>query len=105
MFVVFNPDIDSTNESIVIKEIKFTKRDKIIYWISTGLLTALMLMSAGMYFFKHEMAWWTRFETLLFLVIIVAWVAAYYFLDLNWLKIPWTPLALIGNAVAIAASY
>ncbi len=26
---------------------------KIIYWISTGFLTALMLMSAGMYFFNH----------------------------------------------------
>ena len=30
---------------------KFTK---IIYWVSTGLLTALMLMSAGMYFFNYE---------------------------------------------------
>ena len=31
------------------------KRDRLIYLISTGLLTALMLMSAGMYFFNHEM--------------------------------------------------
>ena len=31
------------------------KRDKIIYWIATGLLTALMLMSIGMYFMKHAM--------------------------------------------------
>lgn len=31
------------------------KRDKIIYWIATGLLTALMLMSAGMYFFQNDM--------------------------------------------------
>ena len=30
------------------------KRNKLIYWISTGLLTALMLMSAGMYIFNHE---------------------------------------------------
>jgi len=28
---------------------------KIAYWISTGLLTALMLFSAQMYFFQHEM--------------------------------------------------
>lgn len=28
------------------------KRDKIIFWISTGLLTALMLMSCGMYLFN-----------------------------------------------------
>ncbi len=32
-----------------------TKRNKIIYLIATGLLTALMLLSAGMYFFNHEM--------------------------------------------------
>ena len=29
------------------------KRDKIIYYISTGLLTLLMLFSVGMYFFNH----------------------------------------------------
>lgn len=29
------------------------KRDKIIYYVTTGLLSALMLMSAGMYFVKH----------------------------------------------------
>lgn len=31
------------------------KRNKIIYWIATGLLSVLILMSAGMYFFNHEM--------------------------------------------------
>lgn len=31
------------------------KRNKIIYWIATGLLTALMLMSISMYFMKYEM--------------------------------------------------
>lgn len=30
-------------------------QNKIIYLVSTGLLTALMLMSAGMYFFNYEM--------------------------------------------------
>jgi len=30
-------------------------KNKIIYLTTTGLLTALMLMSAGMYFFNHEM--------------------------------------------------
>ena len=30
-------------------------RNKIIYFASTGLLTVLMLMSAGMYIFNHEM--------------------------------------------------
>lgn len=52
-----------------------------------------------------EMALWTRFETLLFLLIIVVWVAIYYFFDLGWLKIPWTPLALIGTAVAFVIGF
>ncbi len=30
------------------------KRDKIIYYVATGLLTLLMLFSVGMYFFNHE---------------------------------------------------
>ncbi|PHS06911.1 MAG: hypothetical protein COA88_09650 [Kordia sp.] len=30
------------------------KRDKIVYYGSTGLLTLLMLFSAGMYVFNHE---------------------------------------------------
>jgi len=31
------------------------KRNKIIYWVITGLLTAFMAMTAGMYFFNNEM--------------------------------------------------
>ena len=52
-----------------------------------------------------QMTIWTRFETLLFLVIIVASVSAYYFLELSWLKFPWTPLALIGTAVAFVIGF
>ncbi len=52
-----------------------------------------------------EMVLWTRFETLLFLVIISICVACYFFLDLQWLKIPWTPLALIGTAVAFVIGF
>lgn len=52
-----------------------------------------------------QMAWWTRFETLLFFIIIISWVALYYFLDLTWLKIPWTPMALIGTAVAFVIGF
>ncbi|WBX70476.1 DoxX family protein [Tenacibaculum retecalamus] len=29
------------------------KRDKIIFYVTTGLLTVMMLMSAGMYFFNN----------------------------------------------------
>ena len=32
-----------------------SKRNKIIFYASTGLLSALMLFSAGMYFFNHDM--------------------------------------------------
>lgn len=52
-----------------------------------------------------EMAIWTRFETMLFIVIITTWVAINYFLDLSWFKIPWTPLALIGTAVAFVIGF
>lgn len=30
-----------------------TRTNKTIYWIATGLLTLMMLMSVGMYFFNH----------------------------------------------------
>jgi putative membrane protein len=53
----------------------------------------------------RQMAWWTRFETFLFLTIITCWVAAHYFFELSWLKIPWTPLALIGTAVAFVIGF
>lgn len=52
-----------------------------------------------------ELAAWTRFDTLKFLIISVLWVSAYYFLDLQWLRIPWTPLALIGTAVAFIIGF
>ena len=52
-----------------------------------------------------DMAMWTRFETLLFFVIIMVFVSLYYFLDLEWLKIPWTPLAVIGTAVAFVIGF
>lgn len=52
-----------------------------------------------------EMALWTRFETMLFLAIGIVWVCSFYFLDLNWLRIPWTPLALIGTAVAFVIGF
>ena len=31
------------------------KTNKIIYWVGTGLLSAMLLMSAGMYVFNNEM--------------------------------------------------
>ena len=52
-----------------------------------------------------QMAWWTRYETFLFFVIIIVCVSAYFFFDLTWLKIPWTPMALIGTAVAFVIGF
>jgi len=52
-----------------------------------------------------EMALWTRFETLSLSLIIIAWVAAYFFLPIAWLQIPWTPMALIGTAVAFVIGF
>ncbi|MEQ9404844.1 MAG: bestrophin family ion channel [Cyclobacteriaceae bacterium] len=52
-----------------------------------------------------ELAMWTRFETLKFFLIIMVCVSVYYFLDLEWFRIPWTPLALIGTAVAFIIGF
>ena len=52
-----------------------------------------------------DMLMWTRFETIQFIVIVMAWTSAYYFLDLAWLKIPWAPVAMIGTAVAFVIGF
>lgn len=51
------------------------------------------------------MAKWTRYETLFFTAYVAGIVALYYFFDLSWLSIPWTPLALIGTAVAFVIGF
>jgi putative membrane protein len=53
----------------------------------------------------RQMAWWTRYETFLFIAIITVWVGVNYFLNISWFKIPWTPLALIGTAVAFVIGF
>nr|MBX2829399.1 bestrophin family protein [Flavobacteriaceae bacterium] len=52
-----------------------------------------------------DMARWTRFSTFLFLIISGITVGLYQVFDLHWLKIPWTPLALIGTAVAFVIGF
>lgn len=56
-------------------------------------------------FKAKDMAKWTRFETLFFFIFIVIVVSIYYFLNIQWFKIPWTPLALIGTAVAFVIGF
>ncbi len=53
----------------------------------------------------RDMVLWTRYETLLFTVIGLIVAGVYFFFDLHWLKIPWTPLALIGTAVAFVIGF
>ncbi len=62
-------------------------------------------MYTGKIYNVKDMAAWTRFETMVFILIITFWVALYYFFDLQWLTIPWTPMALIGTAVAFVIGF
>lgn len=41
--------------SLHLDKLNSMNRDKIIYWVSTGLMCALFLFSAGMYFTKYSM--------------------------------------------------
>lgn len=52
-----------------------------------------------------EIALWTRFETFLFLGIISFWVSMYFFFDLQWFRIPWSAIALIGTAVSFVIGF
>ena len=62
-----------------------------------------------MYTKKVYKAWdmfkWTRFETLLFSLFSLIIISIYFFFDLYWLIILWTPLALIGSAVAFVIGF
>ncbi|MBT8302091.1 MAG: hypothetical protein KJO63_12215 [Maribacter sp.] len=62
-------------------------------------------MYVGKVYRLIDMAKWTRFETILFILIISIWVSIYYFLDMHWFRIPWTPMALIGTAVAFVIGF
>lgn len=52
-----------------------------------------------------EVALWTRFETYFFILFICGWVSLYFFLDLHWLRVPWTAIALIGTAVSFVIGF
>ncbi len=62
-------------------------------------------MFTGKVYSIKQMALWTRFESLSFILIIGIWCTAYYFLDIQWFRIPWTPMALIGTAVAFVIGF
>lgn len=62
-------------------------------------------MYTGKVYGIRTMAAWTRFETRWFILIISIWVSFYYFFELEAFKIPWTPMALIGTAVAFVIGF
>lgn len=56
-------------------------------------------------FGAKDMLKWTRYETILFLVFSTIVTALFFFLELDWLQVPWTPLALIGTAMAFVIGF
>jgi putative membrane protein len=62
-------------------------------------------MHAGEKYVLREVLFWTRREIYWFLVISAVPTAGYYFLELQWLAIPWLPIALVGTAVAFLVSF
>lgn len=62
-------------------------------------------MYTGKVYGLKDMIRWTRYETVWFVFYIVLWVSIYHFLNLHWFTIPWTPMALIGTAVAFMIGF
>ena len=52
-----------------------------------------------------QLARWTRVETLEFTLISASVVFMYSILGFEWLRIPWTPIALVGTAVAFLIGF
>lgn len=52
-----------------------------------------------------DLVLWTRRETYLFLLIAIIPTLLYDLLNLQWLQLPWLPIALVGTAVAFIISF
>lgn len=48
---------------------------------------------------------WTRAKIYKMLVLSIIPTLAFYFLELNWLAIPWVPIALLGTATAFISGF
>ena len=48
---------------------------------------------------------WTRWETMLFFVIALIPTILFEVFELTWLQIPWTPIALVGTALAFVIGF
>ena len=56
------------------------------------------------YSFK-DMVLWTRWEIFVFFLLAVVVTVLFESAGLKWLQLPWTPIALIGTAVAFLISF
>jgi len=52
-----------------------------------------------------NMIMWTRWETLMFIIYFTVIAVLYVVVDLTFLNLPWTPIALIGTAVAFIVGF
>ena len=52
-----------------------------------------------------DLALWTRWETLAFVFIALVPAALFEIVGLKWLQLPWTPIALVGTAVAFLIGF
>ena len=53
----------------------------------------------------RDMAWWTRRDTAILLLIALIPVIVYELFDQRWLHLPWLPIAVVGTAVAFIISF
>jgi len=56
-------------------------------------------------FSVRAMVKWTRWETMLFFVIALIPTILFEVFGLTWLQIPWTPIALVGTALAFVIGF
>jgi len=51
------------------------------------------------------MALWTRWETFLFFLVALVPTILFEVIGLQWLRVPWTPIALVGTALAFLVGF
>lgn len=52
-----------------------------------------------------DIIWWTRHETLIFALIATVPAILFEIVGFKWLQLPWTPIAVIGTAVAFVIGF
>jgi putative membrane protein len=62
-------------------------------------------MHTGTTYTFSEVAYWTRWDITVLLLLSAIPTAAYELLDWRWLAIPWLPVALLGTAVSFVVGF